>query len=127
MPYRQFNTKSVQVTVEELAGYVKVKLFGQYLYEDFCLVVDGFSDLAGKTGKQRIYLDLLDVKGDIPALERYNLGKRSAEAWGDILKVAAAAPAEKINRLWENTAVNRFARVRVFYDEASALDWLLQE
>ena len=49
-----------------------------------------------------------------------------AEVWGGGIKVAGLAPAAKINRFLENTAVNRQARLQAFSEEKEAILWLLK-
>ena len=69
-------------------------------------------------------VDLRNMTGNPSILDRYKIGVEIANVWGPRIKVAVVAKAEAINKLGENTAVNRGANIMVTADFAHALEWL---
>jgi hypothetical protein len=107
-------------------GYVRFMAGGPYDFEDFKRFVAYIKATCDEHGTSRALIDLMPMEGDIPQFERYEIGLLVAQVWGSKLKGATLAPAERVNRFAENTAVNRQARLRVFFDEPSALEWLME-
>ncbi|MEN9936558.1 MAG: hypothetical protein RLZZ387_3137 [Chloroflexota bacterium] len=76
-------------------------------------------------GRQCVLVDMRQMSGSIPQLDRFLVGKRAGQVWGRRLKVAFIARAEDISHFFENVAVNEGAVVRVFGEEEEARRWLL--
>jgi hypothetical protein len=70
------------------------------------------------------FADLRAMDGPIPDLDRFFAGERVAIVLGARVRLAVVARAEMINKLGEDTAVNRGARILVTPDEAQALAFL---
>ena len=121
-----FITKSVRITVLTHPDHVSFQITGQYNYQDFCVLIKGLQEECLRLERTRALLDIREVQGEMPEIDRFNLGQLFAEVWGVKLKAGVLAPRDKINKLFENTAVNRYARVLVNHDEKVVLDWLLQ-
>lgn len=115
----------IRIDTTKHPGYLRFLLQGPYDLEDFEAAIPYMRDLLVTVDLARALIDLREVEGNMPDFDRFNLGVRIAEVWGSSLKLAGLAPAEKINRFLENTAVNRQARVKVFIREPEALEWLL--
>ncbi|MDB5103457.1 MAG: hypothetical protein JWP91_1146 [Fibrobacteres bacterium] len=118
--------KLVTVTPEERGEYVLFTFAGRYDYGDFRTLIQILKDECVRRGVSRAMFDITRVEGEMPNLERHGLGLLFAEVWGGQMKVAILAPRERINRLFENTAVNRYAQVNVGSDPSSLLSWLLE-
>jgi hypothetical protein len=118
----KFNRISIEV--EEHAGYLAFRLTGGYDFDDFHLAVKLMRDACVERAREKAVIDLLKVEGNIPDFDRHSLGIRFAEVWGSRMKAAGLAPPQKVNHFLENTAVNRQARLKVFFAEAPALEWL---
>ncbi len=118
----QLNTRLIQVTLTRAPGYLHFLITGAYDFEDFRVLVLGCRDECVKAGMTRALLDIRSVAGDIPGLERYNLGVLFAETWGGRLKAGILSPRDRINKLFENTAVNRYAQVLVHAEEEAILE-----
>lgn len=118
-----------RITVEfaERPGYIHFRILGPYSFEDYRLAIRGMHAACLERAIRKSLIDITPIEGDIPQFDRYNLGIEFAEVWGREPKAAIMVPSTKINRFFENTAVNRQARVKVFPDEPSALLWLLQD
>ena len=119
-----FGTKNIQVSIQQYPRHTKLKLTWNYDFDEICLVADAVLGICQKAGKQFALVDAHEVVGAVPNLDRFYLGKRVAEVWGGKIKAALVVEGATINRLFENTAVNRYARVALFADEETALDWL---
>jgi len=70
------------------------------------------------------FLDFRGVGGAIPDLDRFFAGERVALVLGGNVRLAVVGRAEMINKLGENTAVNRGARILVTSDESEAFAFL---
>jgi hypothetical protein len=89
------------------------------------ILIYGVRNERRKAGVTRLFVDLRGMEGDVPNIDRFNLGQLIAELWADPLKVAILNSSERISTLFENTAVNRYATLKVGSDEAALRDWLL--
>lgn len=116
----------MRISTSEHAGYLRFRVQGPYYFEDFRLAVTSMRDACAQTGTRCALIDLRDVDGNMPDFDRFQIGQHFAETWGGGIKAAGLAPAEKINRFLENTAVNRQARLQIFTEEKDALEWLLK-
>jgi hypothetical protein len=70
------------------------------------------------------FVDFRGVGGPIPDLDRFFAGERVALVLGANVRLAVVGRPEMINKLGENTAVNRGARLLVTPDEAQALAFI---
>lgn len=116
--------KRIRIVVEEHDGYLAFRLTGDYDYDDLHLAVKLMKDACLDREREKAIIDLLAVEGNMPDFDRHSLGIRFAEVWGPRMKAAGLAPPPKVNHFLENTAVNRQARLKVFFTEATALEWL---
>ena len=78
-----------------------------------------------KTGLTKFLIDVTNSPGPFKNIDRFKIGEKLAELFGTECKIAAIEKAEKINKLAENTAVNRGVDLYVTADKKSALKWLL--
>ena len=121
------NVKFVTIAAEDCGAYARFTFAGRYDYADFSAIIRGLREECVRRGAARALLDISKVEGDIPGIERFDLGLQFAEIWGGRLKAGIVAPRERINKLFENTAVNRYAQVHVGHDEAAVVQWLLAD
>jgi hypothetical protein len=113
-------------TIADYSAWFEFKVSGTYEFEDAREFIRLLPRESAARNCQRILVDLLQLQDDIPDWERFFLGKETAEILGPSIQLAIAAPAEKINHFWENTAVNRGANVGVFPTKEHALHWLVR-
>lgn len=116
--------KRMRMAVEEHPGYLAFRFTGTYDFDDFYLAVSVMQEACVERGREKALIDLLAVEGNMPDFDRHSIGIRYAEVWGPRMKAAGVAPAPKVNHFMENTAVNRQGRLKVFFSEAPALEWL---
>jgi hypothetical protein len=84
-------------------------------------------DEATKAGLTRILVDARAIEPPAHEFDRFWFGSAVAEFFpGREFKVALLFPAELINKLGEDTAVNRGARYLVIDAEGPALEWLME-
>ena len=117
----------VTISNEDRDGYALFTFAGRYDFADFSAIIRGLREECLRRGATRAVLDISKVEGDIPGMERYDLGLQFAEVWGGRLKAGIVAPRDRINNPFENTAVNRYAQVHVDHDETAVVRWLLQD
>jgi hypothetical protein len=120
----EWKTRFVQVTLSKQPGYLLFTVTGAYDFEDFRTIVQAARDECIRSGANQALVDIRIVTGDIPNLERYSLGVLFAQTWTGRLRAGILAPGDRINKFFENTAVNRYAQVIVHAEEAVVLEWL---
>jgi len=124
---RLLGTSRITIEYQEHPGYLHFRILGPYDFEDYQAAIRAMHAACSERAIRKSLIDITPIEGDIPQFDRYNLGIVFAGVWGREPKVAIMVPSAKINRFFENTAVNRQARVKVFPDEPSALVWLLRD
>jgi len=105
-------------------SYLYYEVSERYNYDQGVEIFRSIKTECQGQGYGKALLDLRQVIGDIPVLDRYKLGDQAATLWGSDIQVAVLAPAAIVTRFFENVAVNRQGLVRVFTDLESARAWL---
>ena len=90
----------------------------------FMSTVHDVADHCRRENLNKVLVDLRKVEGSPNIFDRYRIGIEIAKVWGAKIKVAALAKPGTINRMVENTAVNRGAKLMTTFDEETALTWL---
>jgi hypothetical protein len=116
---------SLDFFVIDAPGYFVIDVIGPYNFADAKELIHLILREAGSRHCRRVLVDLMRMSDDIPQWERFFLGKETGDVIGNKVQIAVAAPAEKINYFWEDTAVNRGAHAGVFPGRELALEWLL--
>lgn len=111
-------------TCDNKGDYLLATVSGYYSLDLFITAIHEVSEHCKKENLKKALLDLRNLEGDPSILDRYRFGLEIAKAWGPLLKVAAVAKPEAINKMGENTAVNRGANVWATPDMELALQWL---
>jgi hypothetical protein len=90
--------------------------------------VDGLLSMIGYVAEHeewnRVIFDLRRLTGDLNTFARYTLGLAISEKLKD-RRVACLGETGKINKIGENTAVNRGAMLLVTDTYQDALDWIM--
>jgi len=106
---------------------------GDYLFVDvsepysLALFISGIREIADHCRKENLYKVLVDIRkmeGNPSIFDRYLAGIEIVRRWGSRIKAVVLARPDMINRVAENTAVNRGAKLRAVSDMESALKWL---
>lgn len=117
---------AIETEFRDADGYLAVESRGEWDQRAIEQSMKKVREEAEDRGYSRVLLDTRGVtrpKGD---LYYFLVGEQAAAVWGHTLKVAVVWRQENINYLFENTAVNRGAKVAVFPNEQEALEWLLE-
>jgi hypothetical protein len=115
------------VRVEIQAGYTELICRGPATLKNFKELFDELVKGAYEHGNDRKYLiDLRQIEGTIPTVDRYELGGYMAEKVSDC-KISSISKKETYNKVGENVAVNRGVKVFSTDDENQARDWILAD
>jgi len=121
----QGETMSLEINYKDEEGYLLVTVSGQWNLPELKVVVAQIRDEAAQRRQTRALVDARSMEGQPSEMDRYHFGIYAAELWGGRLKVAILYQEQFINKLAENTAVNRGAKVIVVSEREEALRWLL--
>ncbi len=91
------------------------------------LFISGIHEVADRCRKENLYKVLVDIRkmeGNPSIFDRYLAGIEIVRLWGSRIKAVVLARPGIINRVAENTAVNRGAKLHVVSDMESARKWL---
>ena len=106
---------------------------GDYLFVEVSepyslkLAISTIHEIADRCRAENLYKVLIDmskVEGHLSIFDRYLAGIEIVRLWGSRIKAVVLAKPSMINRVTENTAVNRGAKLQVVPDMESALQWL---
>ena len=115
---------SLVVRTRNASRFIRFDVSGAWNLADIFALIGRVREEADAAGLDAALVDLLDVPGPIPQMERFFAGKRVAEVLKHRIRLAVVAREEYINKFGENTAVNRGARMAVLSSEEHALAWL---
>lgn len=118
---------SIDARATREAGYLLIKVTGDYSLTSYMGLIDRVAVASEEAGQTNVLVDITDVAGNPPGVDRLDLGKYAAKVWEHRIRVAVVARAEVIDKFFENVAVNRAVRVVVVPDVRMAQAWLLRE
>ena len=118
---------TIELSFQEHKDYLFVRARGAMVHPDVRQALLAILEKVKQTGHTRILIDGMGFTPPRADIDRFLIGESIAELLGQPLKVAVFGHAEYINKLAENTAVNRGASFYVSGDEADALRWLLAD
>lgn len=105
--------------------YVHVAAEQPWTTDSALRLVENAKEKAEQMKVHRILLDLRLWESPTTDLVRYDSGMNVAELLRPPYRVAVLAKKAHVNHFAENVAVNRGAMLKIFFDETSALEWLL--
>lgn len=111
--------------IEQKSVYLHITCApGLFTFQGMVPVID---QIKAETEARQCFKILIDFRAlQAPEVwEQYQSVSYMAESWGMQICAAGLAPANQINRLGENTAVNRGANFAMFSELAMAVEWLL--
>lgn len=118
---------NLEVAITDLDSHLSMEVTGKYSLSDYKELVMLIANQCEQRGKCLALVNIIQVEGDFPTFDRFVLGEMVSEVFGSRIKMAVLTPRGKTDRTAENTAVNRGARMRVFFTKDEALQWLLSE
>jgi len=102
-----------------------VRASGAYALKEMLAVLEGMGATARARGARRILLDVSKVSGDLPDLDRYDLGKGAAALLAHIERLAVVRRADlRYTGFAFDVAQNRGLDARGFIDPKEAEAWL---
>ncbi len=105
-------------------GWVRLAVAGAWNLTEVFELIDRIRWDTELAGIDRAFADMRAVEGPIPALDRFFAGERVASVLGPRVRLAVLSRPEMIDKLGENTAVNRGARILVTASETEAFAFL---
>jgi len=109
----------------EIKGdYVLMTPDGPYDLKVYREALQEVAEFCRRNGLKKVLADISMRTDTIPVIDRFQLGIEMAKILGHRIKMAILAPPATIDRLGENSAVNRGGRVFVTSRLDQALEWL---
>jgi hypothetical protein len=114
-------------TYEKKGDYVIMTPERSYTLNSYKESLREAEEYCRKYGLRKILADISMSQESIPVFDRFQLGIEMANVFGNKIKMAILAPPAMIDKLGENSAVNRGAQVFVTSSREQALEWLENE
>ena len=123
----------MQLQTEILATCLHARISGQFEAESAMAIQERIFAQARQASQRAILIEVRELRGAPEVMQRYKLALSIAEeshrltrALGTKVRVAFLGddPVIAPDHFGEDVAVNRGANMRVFTDEAEALEWL---
>jgi hypothetical protein len=116
---------SISVSVTQETGYRYVKVKGTYSLSDAYALFDRIYAESLETNCKNTLLDISEVAGKVPGMDRFNLAAYASRLWKYPIRVAIVYRAEEIDKFFENAGSNRGVSTIVVPDVQTALKWLI--
>ncbi len=116
---------NLSIDIQEESGYLACTITGKWVTDELKHYINTVSAELTKLGCKRLLVDMSLVSGPPPEMDRFDTGKYFASVLRGI-RIAIVYRKVYANKLFENTAVNRGALVKVFPDQQTALHWLMK-
>ena len=116
--------KSISVQFSKHKEYFKGTLSGELDYYDLVELVDLLYDKAVELGETRVFLDVSPCEGDVSIVERFQLAEKLSKKFSMLYRIFILERNTRINKMLENSAVNRGLNLLVSDDPEAGLDWL---
>ena len=118
---------NMNVCVTQETGYLSLKVTGAYSLSDFQALANRVMVESAKNNLRNILLDIAEVSGNVPTLDRFFLGEYVARLWQPSMRVAIVYRAKDIDKFFETVAVNRATQTIVVPDLQTAREWLTKK
>lgn len=121
-------TRSLILDAETAEGHARFTISGAYDAQDLERIIPAMLEEAVRLGFDRAYIDITSMTGELPDFDRYTLAEVFVRHWGVKRRAAIQVdPAtQRINRLFENVAVNRSGQVKVGERPEELFAWLME-
>lgn len=122
-------TRSAFLDVETAEGHLRFRITGDYSFEDLEMMIPAMLGELTRHGHARALVDISDMTGEMPDLDRFTLAETFVRVWGAHRRAAVKVDTvrQRINRLFETVALNRFGQVRVGDRSEELMAWLLAD
>jgi hypothetical protein len=109
---------------EKIEDYVLMTPEEPYDLNRYKIALREAAEFCERNGLRKILADVTKSRDTIPVVDRFQLGIEMANVLGSKIQMAILAPPLMIDKLGENSAVNRGGRVFVTSSREQALAWL---
>ena len=115
----------MDVGFEDAPGYLIAQVTGMLSLQAAVESFEIIAAMAKERGAQRVLIDASAITGDMPDLDRYDLGKQAVSLFGNVERIAVVrGPNIRYTGFAFEVAQNRGLGVRAFADRAEAVAWL---
>jgi hypothetical protein len=123
------HTRSLILEAEEAEGYAHFRILGEYHAPDMEAMIPAMAGELSRMGLDRAYVDISAMTGDLPDLDRFTLAEAFVMHWGTHRRAAVRTDStrQRVNKLFETVAINRYGQVRVGDRPEELLAWLLAD
>jgi hypothetical protein len=111
-------------TCQNKGDYLFIEVSEPYSLKLAISTIHEIADRCRAENLYKVLIDLSKVEGNPSIFDRYLAGIEIVRLWGSRIKAAVLARPGMINRMTENTAVNRGVKLLAVSDMESALKWL---
>jgi hypothetical protein len=118
-------TDEFAITVTKDSGFLRIAVHGPATRTNLLRTLH---QIIVETKSQDVWRVLLDATGagaKIGAFDKFEIGVELARAADRRMRLAVLAVPAAVDHFFETVARNRGGAVRVFTDEAAALEWLV--
>ena len=118
----------MDVHFEDGPGYLLARTIGAFALPAMLATFEKIAAEARARGVRRVLIDSASMSGEIPELDRYDLGKRAAETFAHVERLAVLrSTGIRYTGFAFDVAQNRGLDARAFVDRAEAERWLLSD
>ena len=114
----------LQTEIEERDGCMWITAAGVWRLDDILELIDLIGAEARSRQIPRVVVDIRQIDGDPPDMDRFRAGEHTATVLGSRIRTAVIGRAETLNRFAEGVARQSGARMQVFSDEGQATEWI---
>ena len=118
----------MEVQFEDGPSILVASATGSYSLEAMLATLECVAAEARSRAARRVLLDLRSVTGEVPDLDRYDLGKHAAETFAHVERLGVIrSPHLRYSAFAFDVAQNRGLDARPFLDRAEAERWLASD
>jgi hypothetical protein len=123
------HTRSLILEAEQAEGYAHFRITGEYHIQDMEKMIPAMAGELLRIGLDRAFVDITAMTGELPDLDRFTLAEAFVQHWGTHRRAAVRMDStrQRMNKLFETVAVNRYGQVQVGDRAEDLLAWLLAD
>ena len=119
---------AVQVQFEDGSAFLVARMSGEFSLQGMLAALERIAAESRSRAARRILVDISAVEGDIPDLDRFDIGRRGAEIFSHIERLGVLRdPRMRFTGFALDVAQNRGLDVHAFLERAEAVQWLTRD
>jgi len=116
---------ATRVEIRDADGYLLATQAGDYSLADSLAHMERVAAVTRERKLRRVVFDITRLVGDVPDMDRFEIGKEAAEIFQHVDRVAIVmAGSARSNGFALDVAANRGLDMRSFVSAAEAIDWV---